>query len=339
MSAAALLPTSISRVPAGATSTTDYRLDAWTRRGRDRDHRLGTKTLSHWGPPCPRPTRGAGKLHGQRSRRQHASQRKRARRARLFALVLLAAVGLGVGLWATGGRPTALTPRVATICQNLVVPAYFTVESEWGPAEASTPEPSTMILGVTSTGSGGAPNGSLQAFVTRPRAKGITILGYVATNYEQRPIAAVETDIKDYKAWYGVTDIFLDQVTQTLAQIDYYETLSGYVHQTNPGSRVWLNPGVYPNQLYMALGDVVMVYQGTFANYVGLRPPAWTNEYAASRFAHVIYDTPSSELLRALQLAQTRNAGYVYVTDGAGSNPYGTLPSYWSLEGSALRCS
>ena len=252
--------------------------------------------------------------------------------------MLLAGVGLGVGLWAAVGRPAALTPHVATVCQKLVVPAYFTVVSEWGPAEASTPEPSTMILGVTSTGPGSAPNASLQAFVTRARAKGITILGYVATNYEQRPMAAVEADIRDYKAWYGVTDIFLDQVTRTLAQIDYYETLSDYIHQTNPGSRVWLNPGVYPNQLYMALGDVVMVYEGTFADYVGLRPPAWTDEYAASRFAHVIFATPSSELLRALQLAQTRNAGYVYVTDGTGSNPYGSLPSYWSREGSALRC-
>ena len=73
-------------------------------------------------------------------------------------------------------------PHDATICQKLVVPAYFTVESEWGPAEASTPEPSTMILGVTSTGPGSAPNASLQAYVTQAQAKGITILGYVATS-------------------------------------------------------------------------------------------------------------------------------------------------------------
>jgi hypothetical protein len=102
---------------------------------------------------------------------------------------------------------------------------------------------------------------------------------------------------------------------------------------------VWLNPGVYPNQLYMSLGDVVMVYEGTYAKYVDLRRPTWTHQYAASRFAHVVFATPASELVRALQLAQTRNAGYVYVTDGTGSNPYGSLPSYWSREGSDLRCS
>ena len=244
-----------------------------------------------------------------------------------------------MGLWAAVGRHAATTPGAATSCQKLVVPAYFTAASEWGPAEGSTPEPSTMILGVTSTGPGSAPNATLLAYVTRARAKGITIMGYVATNYEQRPTAAVETDVRDYRAWYGVTDIFLDQVTRTLAQITYYQTLSNYIHQTNPGSRVWLNPGVYPNQLYMSLGDVVMVFEGTFANYVGLRLPSWTDQYAASRFAHVIVATPGSELDRALQLARTRNAGYVYVTDGTGSNPYGSLPSYWSREDSDLRCS
>jgi hypothetical protein len=238
------------------------------------------------------------------------------------------------------GRRTGTTPHdAATTCQKLVVPAYFTVESEWVPALASTPEPSTIILGVTSTGPGTTPNATLAAYVKQAQAKGITILGYVATNYEQRPTAAVETDVRDYKAWYGVTDIFLDQVTRTLAQIGYYQTLSDYIHQTNPGSRVWLNPGVYPNQLYMSVGDVVMVYEGTFADYVGLRPPAWTDEYAASRFAHVVFATAGSELRRALRLAHDRRAGYVYVTDGTGSNPYGSLPSYWSREDTDLRCS
>ena len=255
-------------------------------------------------------------------------------------MVLFAGVGIGVGLRAAVDRRAAdPPPHDATICQKLVVPAYFTVESEWGPAEASTPEPSTMILGVTSTGPGSAPNASLQAYVTQAQAKGITILGYVATSYGQRPTAAVETDVRDYKAWYGVTDIFLDQVTRTLAQISYYQTLSDYIHQTNPGAHVWLNPGVYPNQLYMSLGDVVLVYEGTFANYAGVRPPGWTDEYVASRFAQIIFATPGSELDRAIQLAHARHAGYVYITDGTGKNPYGSLPSYWSREDNDLRCS
>ena len=255
-------------------------------------------------------------------------------------MVLFAGVGIGVGLRAAVDRRAAdPPPHDATICQKLVVPAYFTVESEWGPAEASTPEPSTMILGVTSTGPGSAPNASLQAYVTQAQAKGITILGYVATSYGQRPTAAVETDVRDYKAWYGVTDIFLDQVTRTLAQISYYQTLSDYIHQTNPGAHVWLNPGVYPNQLYMSLGDVVLVYEGTFANYAGVRPPGWTDEYVASRFAQIIFATPGSELDRTIQLAHARDAGYVYITDGTGKNPYGSLPSYWSREDNDLRCS
>ena len=33
-----------------------------------------------------------------------------------------------------------------------------------------------------------------------------------------------------------------------------------------------------------------------------------------------------------VQLAVKRNAGYVYVTDDRGSNPWDTLPSYWTAE-------
>jgi len=291
------------------------------------------------GRPAHARPKGAARIDGPTSRRRRAGKRKRATTALLLALVLLAGVGIGVGLWAAVDHHASSTPPVAISCQKLVVPAYFTVMSEWGPAETSTPEPSTMILGVTSTGPGSAPDATLAAYVTRAQARGITILGYVATNYEQRPTAAVEADIRDYKAWYGVTDIFLDQVTRTLAQISYYQTLSNYIRETNPGARVWLNPGVYPNQLYMSLGDVVMVYEGTFAKYAGVRPPAWTQQYAASRFAQVVFATPGAQLARALQLADTRHAGYVYVTDGTGSNPYGSLPSYWAREDSDLRCS
>jgi hypothetical protein len=38
----------------------------------------------------------------------------------------------------------------------------------------------------------------------------------------------------------------------------------------------------------------------------------------------------------AINLSKTRNAGYVYVTDGTGGNPYSTLPTYWSSEDSVI---
>ena len=91
-----------------------------------------------------------------------------------------------------------------------------------------------------------------------------------------------------------------------------------------------LNPGTYPDQRYMSIGDIVMVYENTYASYVKLRVPGWVRNYPAAKFAHAIYATSSSQLADAIGLSRQRNAGYIYVTGNSGANPYRSLPAYWA---------
>ena len=81
--------------------------------------------------------------------------------------------------------------------------------------------------------------------------------------------------MRKYKAWYGVTNIFLDEVSSGSGQLAYYRQLADYVHSVNPGSAVMLNPGTYPDQQYMSVGDIVMVFENTYASYVNLQVPSW----------------------------------------------------------------
>ena len=189
-----------------------------------------------------------------------------------------------------------------------------------------------MILDVTNTGAGNAPNLGLQAVVNQARAAGITVLGYTDTSYGNRPAAAAEADVQHYKAWYRVTDVFLDQAATGSAQLGYYRNLAAYIRRLNPGATIWLNPGSYPDQGYMSVGNVVMVFEGPYASYVHINVPSWVSHYPAARFAHTIYATPGSELTSAIRLSRSRNAGHVYITDRSGANPYGGLPGYWSRE-------
>lgn len=53
-------------------------------------------------------------------------------------------------------------------------------------------------------------------------------------------------------------------------------------------------------------------------------------EYVELR--QVKYLTDQSDMSNAIALSEQRDAGWVYVTDDGGSNPYDTLPSYWSSE-------
>ena len=189
-----------------------------------------------------------------------------------------------------------------------------------------------MILDITSSGAGSTPDRNYQAVVKRAQAAGITIMGYANTDYTRRLSTVVERDVRHYKSWYNVTDIFLDEVSSDASGLPYYRRLAGYIHGTNPGSTVMLNPGAYPDQQYMSVGDVVMVYENTYASYLRLRVPAWVKNYPAAKFAHTVYATSKSQLAHAISLSQRRNAGYIYVTSNSGVNPYLSMPGYWPAE-------
>jgi hypothetical protein len=257
------------------------------------------------------------------------------RRGRARRLAVLAAAMMTTGTLAAGCTSSDGATMVATtsnFCRQLVVPAYFYSSSIWAQAADTKPVPSEIILDISGVGAGSAPVAHFQQLAKQAKAAGEKILGYISTVDGQRPAAQVEAEVRNYKAWYGVTSIFLDRVSGQPQQVGYYEKLAKYIHRTSPGSSVWLNPGDFPDQKYMSIGNVVMVFEGTYAQYKTLHLPSWVNKYPASKYAHTIYDTPAADLVSAFKLATSRRGGHVYVTDGSGGNPYDSLPSYWSRE-------
>jgi hypothetical protein len=249
-------------------------------------------------------------------------------------VVIVAVIVLGAAAAITAG----LTSRPGSYhCQKAFVPAYFD-GSTWSQATSTKPVPSVMILNpATGIGAGTAPNPAFQAVVKQAKASGTTVLGYSSTADGQRPIAQIEADARNYKAWYGVTGIFLDSVNGVSGELPYYQQIASYIHRAIPGSSVWLNPGIYPDQQYMSVGNVVMVFEGTYAQYRDIQVPAWAHDFPSTRFANTIYAAnSSSQADSAISLARSRNAGYVYVTNLTGPDPYDALPSYWSSELSAI---
>jgi hypothetical protein len=254
----------------------------------------------------------------------------------LTVVLIVAVVVLGAAAGITAGLTSQGTVS-SSHCQRVFIPAYFDA-STWSQATASKPAPSAMILNpATGVGAGNAPDPAFQAAVRHAQAAGTAVLGYSSTNSGLRPIAQIEADVRNYKAWYGVTDIFLDSVNGIASELPYYEQLASYIHRIIPGSSVWLNPGIYPDQQYMSVGDVVMVFEGTYAQYRNIQVPSWAHNFPPTKFANTIYGAPSSSQANmAISLSQRRNAGYVYVTNLAGANPYNALPGYWPSEDSAV---
>jgi hypothetical protein len=258
-------------------------------------------------------------------------------RIRPAAVLAATVLGPAVAIATVVGIVAAGAPQAAnSACQSVVVPAYFSPAAGWTRADDSRPTPRVMILDVTGVGAGAAPDARFQAAVRRAQAAGIEVMGYSATDYGRRPAASVEADVKNYAAWYHVTDIFLDESASGDSELNYYRDLTGYIHRMDPGSTVMLNPGTYPERQYMSLGDIVMVYENSYAHFGDLQVPAWVRDYPASRFAFAIYATPGSRLAGAIALSRERHAGYIYVTDGRPPDPYSSLPGYWSSENSII---
>lgn len=250
------------------------------------------------------------------------------RRPAQIAIALCAVVLIALGIATAATKLLArATPALAS-CRNLVVPAYF---PDWSPLLDH--RPADLILDLPNgVGAGNTPDSYYQAQVKKAKNDGITVLGYSSTDDGSRPMANVEADVRHYRDWYGITHVFLDVVSGAPAQFGYYQRLSRYVHALDGTGSVWLNPGSFPDQDYMSLGDVVMVFEGSYAEYLTLRVPSWVYQYPAATFAHTIHDTSGSELDNALRLAVARRAGHVFVTDRSLPNPYDGPPAYWASE-------
>ncbi len=253
-------------------------------------------------------------------------------------VVIVAVLVLGAAAGITAKLTTQNAVLKTTNChpQHAFVPAFFYASGIWQQAADTKPVPSYMILDISGTGAGTGPVAHFQSIVKQERAAGVTILGYSSTGYGLRPASQVEADVQHYKAWYGVTDMFLDEVRGIGSQLPYYRKLAHYIYGANPGSSIWINPGTYPDQGYMSVSNVVMAFEGPYAAYHNIDVPSWAFEYNPDRFANTVYATAGSQVTSALNLSRTRNAGYVYVTDGTGGNPYSALPSYWPTEDSAI---
>ena len=169
----------------------------------------------------------------------------------VILLVLAGAIGLTV----------KLTASAAPHCQSSVVPAFFPPQ-DWGRASTGGRNPAVLILN-PSSGPGAAPDTVFQPAIAAAAGAGTNVIGYVGTNYAQVPLAQAEQEIRDYRDWYGVTGIFLDQTpTEGTQQLGYYQALARYIHRTTPDAVIWLNPGDYPDRRYMSVGNVVMAFEG-----------------------------------------------------------------------------
>lgn len=240
---------------------------------------------------------------------------------------LLAAAGVAAGVFAAPAHAL-----------NMLVPSYFDpswTTNHWNTLDAAAGSVNLWAILNPESGPGGAVDPGYAAAATSFRSAGGSLLGYVATNYGNRPIAEVKQDVDRYISFYGagtLNGIIVDQMATSTDQLAYYQQLNSYIHSQNAGYKVFGIPGTHTAEAYLSAADVLVTYEhdSGYADYV---PDAWTASYSADRFAHLMINVPDATTMRSyVDLAVSRNVGYVFVTSDVENNPWDTLPGYWDAQ-------
>jgi len=224
------------------------------------------------------------------------------------------------------------------ICDGVgvIVPAYFyptsscevSSDNYWDDmADAASQIPIIAIMNPNS-GPGDSQNSDYECAINKLRIAGGKIIGYVHTSYGSRSIEDCEDEIDKYYDWYNVDGVFFDEMSHDSGKFNYYKALYDYV--VCKGGIVVGNPGTNTDEDYMDASTILNIFEGTGDDYPGWSPASWTENYPPSSFSNMIHEvSDSSKVEEYIDLARSRNIGWIYITDDVMPNPWDTLPSYW----------
>jgi hypothetical protein len=186
--------------------------------------------------------------------------------------------------------------------------------------------PSLPIVAVInpSNGPGSWSDPNYLSWIRTLQGAGITVLGYVYTVYGERSIASVESDIANYRNWYGLSGIYIDQMANWAGLEWYYSTLTSYGRSLG----MWLtigNPGADVLPSYIGTVDCLVIFENhgePSLSFLG----GWHTGYGKNNFAVIGYgvDWLDSWFLQS----SSSYLQYIYLTDENMPNPYLWLSSY-----------
>jgi hypothetical protein len=240
--------------------------------------------------------------------------------------------------------------------QHIAVPAYFNPNGSGG-AYWTQLDQGAPAVGVAIANPGNGPGTTFdQGYANAIRAAanaGVRVIGYVDTGYFGTTGRTTRTGQTTTSAWtsqsegdvntwytlygsYGLAGIFFDDGLADCGHVSLYEAVNTYTKQNHPGAYTVDNPGTAADQCYSSAADTIVMFENTYASYVGWTAPAWElNSTNPNKFWHLIYATPDqASMANAVTLSKQRNAGYLYVTNDVLPNPWDTLPggTYWTDE-------
>ncbi len=223
---------------------------------------------------------------------------------------------------------------------ELLVPAYFyptTHADEWQSLiEVAKRQPLSVIVN-PDNGAGKALDPNYVTAIDALRAAGGKAYGYVGSDVATRNSSDIQAEIDDYLDWYALDGLFIDEVSEHAAGLDYYKDIQTYVAKKAPALGLIGNPGTTTDNGYVEIFDTLVTYEDSAADVQTFAPIPQQSKYDASRFAMLVYDADERVMKSLLSNAAAANVGFIYATNTpAGDDLWLELPTYWGTQASAV---
>ncbi len=254
-------------------------------------------------------------------------------------------------LTATLACSNGIKPETATAQTKILIPLYsyptwYNPEAYTWPkiAAAASQVPITAIINPNNGPNNGPPNRDYARGIQDLKQGGVTILGYVATNYGKRDISQVKADIDIYAKHFHLDGIFLDEAASGADKLNYYQEIYKHIKTQPQLKMVVLNQGTQTDQGYLTrpAGDNLVIFENYSTAWNQYQPQTYVKNYESGHFSCLIHTVPDVATMKQhINQAVARNIQYIYITDDSPDNPdkdpWNSLPSYWQEEVNHIR--
>ncbi|GAB6902163.1 spherulation-specific family 4 protein [Kineosporia succinea] len=172
------------------------------------------------------------------------------------------------------------------------------------------------------SGPGSAPDPVYQDALGALTAAGTPLAGYVDSSYGQRAPELLVAELRLWRELYGITGVFVDQITSHPRDEREARTLIGRLRDAG-ASRVVVNAGVPAAAVWCETADVVVTFEGPWDRYRGHHESGGS----PGRRCHLVHsipaDVPTTEVAARIAAAGAGIAGV----------SHGLMPNPWTIEG------
>ena len=233
---------------------------------------------------------------------------------------------------------------------RLLVPAYFYPDGrgrdDWKRLAKAAKDVPIVAIANPASGPGRQQDANYVEALKLARDAGVTVIGYVSTNYAKRPLADVKVDVDTWLKFYPTVDgFFFDEQVSGKESVPYYQSLATHAREAVWKKRereclIVTNPGTNCAKEYLTpfTGINIACLHEHHTGFDRYQRPEWARDVPAAQISALVYNEPSLKQMRAqVKAAAEKGIGYFYVTDDGGNNPWDRLPTYWELEVAELK--